>query len=98
MAKKIKEELSDDNVLVGDNLADDLSDVKKQLKKLQKDSADPDEDEGSTMVFEEDNSAEVSEAVSEDIVIHEEYSLPFNDEDKYYKSLSKLKKEQQDKK
>jgi maltodextrin utilization protein YvdJ len=98
MAKKIKEELNDENGLVGDNLADDLSDVKKQLKKLQKDSADPDEDEGSAMAFEEDNSAEVSEAVSEDIVIHEEYSLPFNDEDKYYKSLSKLKKEQQDKK
>jgi hypothetical protein len=98
MAKKIKEELNDENGLAGDGLADDLSDVKKQLKKLQKDSADPDEEEGSSMIFEDDNSAEISEAVSEDIVIHEEYSLPFNDEDKYYKSLTKLKKERKDKK
>ncbi len=98
MAKKTKEELNDENGLVGDGLADDLSDVKKQLKKLQKDSVDPDEEEGGSMIFEDDNSAEVSEAVSEDIVIHEEYSLAFNDEDKYYKSLSKLKKERKDKK
>ncbi len=93
MSKRKKEELNDDIGLISDTSGDDLSDVKKQLKKLQKDSADPDEDESGAVVFEDGNETEVSEAVSEDIVVHEEFAGDFLEEDKYYKALDKFNKD-----
>jgi hypothetical protein len=94
MSKKNTEDL--DNIeIIGDS-GDDLSDVKRQLKKLKKESEDLDEEDGDLLTVEEDdNDAEM--AVSEDIVINEDNSLPFNDEERYYKSLEKFLKDDDNK-
>ena len=94
MSKKNTEDL--DNIEVIGDSGDDLSDVKRQLKKLKKESEDLDEEDGDLLTVEEDdNDAEM--AVSEDIVINEDNSLPFNDEERYYKSLEKFLKDDDNK-
>lgn len=94
MGKKNTEDL--DNIeIIGDS-GDDLSDVKRQLKKLKKESEDLDEDDGDANVIEDDDT-DTETAVSEDIVINEDNSLPFNDEDRYYKSLEKFLKDEDNK-
>jgi len=91
MGKKITDSDLDNIEIIGDS-GDDLSDVKRQLKKLKKESEDLDEDDGALEIIEDDDS-EGDVVASEDIVINEENSLPFNDEDRYYKSLDKFLKE-----
>jgi len=94
MGKKNTEEL--DNIeIIGDS-GDDLADVKRQLKKLKKESEDSD-DEDSDIGTIEDDDADVEAAVSEDIVINEDNSLPFNEEERYYKSLEKFLKDDDNK-
>ncbi|MDD3156401.1 MAG: hypothetical protein PHP14_03285 [Candidatus Pacebacteria bacterium] len=85
MSKKQKDDL--DNIdIIGDS-GDDLSDVKDQLKKLKKQSEDLDED----VVMDSDDPDPVA---NEDIIINEENTIPFNDENRYYKSYEKFLKDQ----
>ncbi|MFA5229873.1 MAG: hypothetical protein WC422_00080 [Candidatus Paceibacterota bacterium] len=94
MGKKNTEEL--DNIeIIGDS-GDDLADVKRQLKKLKKESEDSDEEDSDIGTIEDDD-ADVEAAVSEDIVINEDNSLPFNEEERYYKSLEKFLKDDDNK-
>jgi len=87
MSKKINDNDLDNNDIIGDS-GDDLSDVKQRLQQLKKESNDSDEEE--VEIFED---TESENEVAEDIVINEENSLPFANEDKYYKSLEKFLKE-----
>lgn len=91
MGKKITDSDLDNIEIIGDS-GDDLSDVKRQLKKLKKESEDLDE-EGEEVGVIEDDDSDTENIVNDDIVINEENSLPFNDEDRYYKSLDKFLKE-----
>jgi hypothetical protein len=91
MGKKITDSDLDNIEIIGDS-GDDLSDVKRQLKKLKKESEDLDEEGEEVGVIEEDDN-DAENIVNDDIVINEENSLPFNDEDRYYKSLDKFLKE-----
>lgn len=87
MGKKNNDNDLDNIEIIGDS-GDDLSDVKRQLKKLKKESEDL--DEGNELIMDDEESDIVA---NEDIVINEENSLPFNDESKYYESLEKFNKE-----
>lgn len=95
MGKKNNDNDLDNIEIIGDS-GDDLSDVKRQLKKLKKESEDLDEDDRDTGTIEDDDS-DIEAAVSEDIVINEDNSLPFNDEDRYYKSLENFLKDESNK-
>ena len=87
MGKKNNDSDLDNIEIIGDS-GDDLSDVKRQLKKLKKESEDLDED-GELMM--DDDESDIG--ANEDIIINEENSLPFNDENRYYESLDKFNKE-----
>jgi len=91
MSKKANDNDLDNIEIIGDS-GDDLADVKRQLKKLKKESEDMDEEENEVSLIEEDE-AESDAMASEDIVINEDNSLPFNEEERYYKSLEKFLKE-----
>jgi hypothetical protein len=100
MAKKIQDDGIDNIEIVGDISGDDLTDVKTQLKKLKKESEDADDEDDGEMAITTDDSEDDDKASvdSDEIVINEEYSSPFADEDKYYKSFEKFLKEKEDQK
>lgn len=91
MSKKTNDDLENIEI-IGDG-DDDLSDVKRQLKKLKKESEDLDEGEEEVNMIEED---EPENETAEDIVINEENTLPFSSEEKYYKSFEKFLSENQE--
>lgn len=91
MSKKVNDSELDNIEIIGDS-GDDLSDVKRQLKKLKKESEDMDEEDSEMSIIEEDDTDGEAMA-SEDIVINEDNSLPFNEEERYYKSLDKFLKD-----
>ncbi len=99
MAKKIQDDGIDNIEIVGDISGDDLTDVKTQLKKLKKESEDADdEDDGEMTIGTEDDDDDKASVDSDEIVVNEEFSAPFADEDKYYKSFEKFLKEKEDQK
>jgi hypothetical protein len=99
MAKKIQDDGIDNIEIIGDISGDDLTDVKKQLTKLKKESEDADDvDDGDMAIIGEDDDDEKASVDSDEIVVNEEFSSPFAEEDKYYKSFEKFLKEKDDQK
>jgi len=99
MAKKIQDDGIDNIEIVGDISGDDLTDVKKQLTKLKKESEDAEDgDDGEMAIITDEDDEDKVSVDSDEIVVNEEFSAPFADEDKYYKSFEKFLKEKEDQK